>query len=314
MTTPRRSLLGALLLSPSLARTRPDERPDVRPDMLPQAWAQLERSRGGRLGVSLLDTASGQAWRHRGAERFGLCSTFKLLLAGAVLQGIDQGRLQADARLPLREAERLSHMPSTEPLMARGWAKPLELAEGAQVSSDNLAANVLLRALGGPEGFTRWLRESGDAVTRIDRYEPEMNRVVGGDPRDTSSPEAFAASVARLCTGTLLQPASRARLIGWMEATQTGQRRLRAGLPRGWRAGDKTGTGFHASMPDRLNDTAIFWPPGRTPWVLCCFYEGPAKSSDWVRPQDEAVLAEVGRLAAAAVGSVGPVGSAAAPG
>lgn len=268
------------------------------------AWAadglaQLEAQAGGRLGVALYDTASGRRWAHRSAERFGLCSTFKLPLAGAVLQAIDQGRLQADLRLPLRSHERVRHMPATEAWLPRGWATPLELAKAAQITSDNMAANVLLRALGGPEGFTRWLRAQGDAVTRIDRYEPELNRVPPGDERDTSSPAAFANLVAHLCTSNVLKPASRARLIAWMEDTRTGQHRLRAGLPAAWRTGDKTGTGFSPDMPDRINDVAIFWPPRRKPWVLACFYEGPAKSTEWVRPDDEAVLAEVSRLAAA---------------
>jgi beta-lactamase class A len=262
------------------------------------AFADLEHRAGGRLGVALLDTGTGRRWARRSEERFGLCSTFKLPLAGAVLQAIDQGRLRADARLPLRLGERVPHMPATEAWFARGWATPLALAEAAQVTSDNLAANVLLRALGGPEAFTRWLRAQGDPVTRIDRYEPEMNRVPRGEERDTSSPAAFATTIAHLCAGNALKAASRARLIAWMEATQTGQRRLRAGLPAGWRAGDKTGTGFNADMPDRINDVAIFWPPGRKPFVLACFYEGPTQSTDWIRPQDEAVLREVGRLAA----------------
>ena len=263
------------------------------------ALAELEQRAGGRLGVALLDTASGRRWAHRGDERFAMCSTFKLPLAGAVLQAIDDGRLRADARLPLRRSERVPYMPVTEPLLARGWATPLQLAEAVQVTSDNLAANVLLRALGGPEALTQWLRAQGDGVTRLDRYEPEMNRVVPGDERDTSSPAAFAATVARLCTGRVLRSASRARLIAWMRATETGRQRLRAGLPSNWRAGDKTGTGFNPDMPDRINDTAIFWPNGRAPWVLACFYEGPVRSTEWIRPQDEAVLAEVGRLAAA---------------
>ncbi|WP_425257773.1 class A beta-lactamase [Rubrivivax sp. RP6-9] len=262
------------------------------------ALAALERRAGGRLGVALLDTGSGRRWVHRGDERFGLCSTFKLPLAGAVLQAVDQGRLRADARLPLRRSERVPHMPATEAWLARGWATPLALAEAAQVTSDNLAANVLLRALGGPEAFTGWLRAQGDPVTRIDRYEPALNRVLPGDARDTSSPAALAGTVARLCAGDTLQAASRDRLIAWMVATQTGRNRLRAGLPAAWRAGDKTGTGFSPGLPDRLNDVAVFWPPGRQPWVLACFYEGPAQSTTWVRPQDEAVLAEVGRLAA----------------
>lgn len=264
----------------------------------PDALADLERRTGGRLGVALIDPRSGRRWLHRGDERFGLCSTFKLPLAGAVLQALDQGRLRADARLPLRREDRVPHMPATEAWLARGWATPLALAEAAQRQSDNLAANVLLRALGGPEAFTAWLRVEGDAVTRIDRYEPAMNAVRPGDERDTGSPLSMATTVARLCAGPALKPASRARLLDWMQATRTGQRRLRAGLPPGWRAGDKTGTGFAAGLPDRINDVAVFWPPGRAPWVLACYYEGPSQSSDWVRPEDEAVLAEVGRLAA----------------
>lgn len=264
------------------------------------ALAALESRAGGRLGVALLDTGTGRRWAHRGDERFGLCSTFKLPLAGAVLQAVEQGRLARNARLPLRQEDRVPHMPATEAWLARGWANPLALAEATQVTSDNLAANALLRALGGPEAFTSWLRAQGDPVTRVDRYEPEMNRVFPGDERDTTSPSAFANTVARLGAGDALQPTGRARLTAWMQATRTGQRRLRAGLPKAWRAGDKTGTGFNPGMPDRINDVAIFWPHGRKPWVLSCFYEGPAQSSEWVRAQDESVLAEVGRLAAAA--------------
>ena len=262
---------------------------------------ELEQRVGGRLGVALLDTASGRRWVHRSDERFALCSTFKLPLAAAVLQAVDQGRLRADARLSLRREEQVPHMPATQAWLARGWASPLALARAAQLTSDNMAANVLLRAVGGPEAFTQWLRAQGDPVTRLDRYEPEMNRVSRGDERDTSSPLAFANTVAHLCTSDALKAESRARLIGWMVATRTGQRRLRAGLPAGWRAGDKTGTGLGPDVPDRINDVAIFWPPGRKPWVLACFYEGPTQSSEWVRPQDEAVLAEVGRLAASFV-------------
>lgn len=291
MTLPRRSLLTTLLLSPALLQARPDA--------LPEAWAQLERRAGGKLGAALVDTATGQTWAQHGNERFGLCSTFKLLLAAATLAQVDAGRWKLDERIAVGDLSRLGHAPVTR--QAQGPMRLDDLAQAAQMQSDNGAANALLRHLGGPAALTDWLRQLGDTVTRIDRYEPEMNHTPPGEVRDTTSPAAMAATVARLCTGAVLKPASRARLISWMEATQTGQRRLRAGLPKGWRAGDKTGTGFHASMPDRINDTAVFWPPQREPLVLACYYEGPARSSDWVRPQDEAVLAEVARLAAAAL-------------
>ena len=254
------------------------------------ALTELERRAGGRLGVMLLDTRSGRRWTHRSEERFGLCSTFKLPLAGAVLQLLEQGELRADTRLPLHRDEGVQHMPTTEDWLVRGWAHPAALAEAAQTTSDSLAANVLLRALGGPEAFTRWLRSHGDAVTRIDRFEPEMNRVSRGEVRDTSSPAAFAETIANLCAGDALTAASRGRLISWMEATQTGRRRLRSGLPARWRAGDKTGTGFAPHLPDRINDVAIFWPPGSGPWVLACFYEGQGRAPSGYGPRTKRCL------------------------
>jgi beta-lactamase class A len=286
MTATRRHLLTSLLLSPTLLRAASDD--------LPAAWAALERRAGGRLGVALLDTGSGQTWQHRGDAFFGLCSTFKLPLAAAALAGIDAGRWQGDELLPLGDLSRVGHAPVTQ---GKARMALLQLAQAAQQQSDNGAANALLRRLGGPAAFTQWLREQGDAKTRVERYEPEMNRVLPGEERDSTTPLAMAALTARLCVGESLKPASRARLIAWMEATRTGKQRLRAGLPKGWRAGDKTGTGFSEGLPDRLNDVAIFWPPGKPPLTLACYYEGPKQSSEWIRPEDEAVLAEVARLA-----------------
>lgn len=263
------------------------------------AFAELEARAGGRLGAAVLNTATGASWAHRGDERFGLCSTFKLPLAAATLAQVDAGRWRLDDRLPLAATDPVGHSPITRARLAEGGITVEHLAQAAQVHSDNGAANLLLRHLGGPQPLTQWLRERGDAVTRIDRYEPEMNRVPPGEVRDTTSPSAMAATVARICTGSALQPASRERLLAWMQATETGLRRLRAGLPKGWRAGDKTGTGFDAGMPDRINDVMVFWPPQRPPLVVACYYEGPQRSNQWVRPQDEAVVAEVGRLVAA---------------
>lgn len=290
----RRDLLS-LLLATGLLPTPAGARPDGA--ALSRGLARLEARAGGRLGVAVLDTGSGVQAGHRAGERFGLCSTFKLLLAAAVLQRCDQGRMQADQFIAYGKADLVPHAPVTGARLAEGGMKLLELAEATQITSDNPAANLLLRQFGGPAGFTAWLREIGDTTTRIDRWEPEMNRVPHGEERDTSTPAAIAATTARLLTGTLLQPASRERLLAWMEATRTGSRRLRAGFPAGWRAGDKTGTAMSAAMADKINDVAIVWPaPERAPIVVAAYYEGPRRNSERTRPEDEAVLAEVGKL------------------
>jgi beta-lactamase class A len=263
--------------------------------------AALEQSAGGRLGVAVLDCADGALIGHRASERFGLCSSFKLPLAGVVLREADQGRLQLDRRLTYGPVDMVPHAPVTSKHLAAGSMSIAALAEAAQTNGDNVAANLLLRALGGPAGLTARLRELGDLETRLDRYEPQMNVVDvvhAGEQWDTSTPLAMARTTDRLLNSDWLSPASRERLAAWMVATDTGLKRLRAGFPAGWKAGDRTGTYMSPGIDDKYNDVAIAWPPGRPPLIVSAYYEAPGRHQR-MRDEDQAVLAEVGRLAAA---------------
>ncbi|TXI25601.1 MAG: class A beta-lactamase [Roseateles sp.] len=293
MTISRRHLLAAGSLLPLGCATSQHD--------LAPALAALEARAGGRLGFAALDTGSGRLLGHRLDQRFGMCSTFKLPLAALTLRAVEQHELQDDW-VALGEISPRDFAPATRAQLPAGRMKLLALAEAVQTTSDNIAANLLLARLGGPAGFTQRLRALGDPVTRLDRVEPLMNRVLPGDERDTTTPAAMAQTVAAIFTGERwLQPAGRATLRRWAEATRTGVRRLRAGLPADWPAGDKTGTGLAAGMPDRTNDVAIMWPPGRAPWVMAAYFEGPGSDSENMPAADEAVLAEAARLAVAAL-------------
>jgi beta-lactamase class A len=258
--------------------------------------AQLERTAGGRLCVAILDTDTGAFVGHRMDERVGMCSTFKLLLAGIILREGDQGRLQLEKAVPFSAADMVRNSAITEAHLAAGSMSVRALAYAAQTTSDNTAANLLLKLVGGPPGLTAKLRELGDGVTRVDRVEPEMNHVVAGDVRDTTTPRAMVSTAARLLTKGLLSPAALAQLLEWMQATKTGTKRLRAGFPAHLRAGDKTGTGSGPGMPDRYNDVAIVWPANRPPHLVAAYYESPVHA-DEMRDEDQAVLASVGRIA-----------------
>lgn len=254
----------------------------------------LEKRAGGRLGVHAIDTGSGRAVSHRADERFGLCSTFKLPLAAVVLREIEAGRLDPAQWIAFDERDLVPHAPVTSKHLAAGGMNVLALAEAAQKTSDNVAANLLLARLGGPAGFTATLRTLGDDTTRIDRIEPELNLVPAGEVRDTTTPRAMAGLVARLFGTELLGERSRLTLRRWMIDTTTGLRRLRAGLPRDWIAGDKTGTGIAPGMPNKHNDVAIAWPPGRPAIVIAAYYDAPAHYPR-MRAEDDAVLAEAAR-------------------
>jgi beta-lactamase class A len=252
---------------------------------------ELERRSGGRLGVALIDTGTARRFSWHGDERFPLASTFKFLLAAHVLSRADRGQERLDRRLPIRES-RLGNSSFTKSRVGRD-ASLGELCQAIIEVSDNDAANLLLAEAGGTASVTRFARAIGDPVFRLDRNEPALGARVPGDPRDTTSPMAMATDFERVVLGSVLHPGSRAALTGWLQNAQTGVGRLKAGFPRDWRIGHKTGTGMHASS----NDVAIVWP-GRRPPLILSVYLTESRLSEAAR---DAVIADVARAVAAAV-------------
>lgn len=250
-----------------------------------------------RLGVCLLDTATGEVSGNRLDEYFAMCSTFKLALAAAYLREADQGRLDLDEMLPYSEADLLPWAPVTREHLAKGGMTIIALLQAAQQFSDGVAANLLVKRLGGPAAVTAKFREMGDNITRLDRYEPDLGLVLSADLRDTTTPRAMAQLVQRITTGELLQPDSRQRLLQWMENTNTGSKRLRAGLPATWRSGNKTGTGRTEGTTNKYNDIAITFPPGRSPIIIAAYFDSGEYTAQ-IEDRHQAVLAEVGRIAA----------------
>lgn len=254
----------------------------------------LEDKSGGRLGVSIVDVATGKRLRRRADERFAMCSTFKVFAAAAVLARVDEGREKLGRMIPYEASDLIEYSPTTG--KHAGGGMTLEgLCEAAVTLSDNTAANLLLKQIGGPAGLTAYLRSLGDPTTRLDRWEPELNTALPGDPRDTTTPDAAVGTLRSLILRHALAPASRERLTTWLVECKTGDARLRAGLPKGWRVGDKTGTS--AERAGTSNDLAVVWRPDGRPALIAAFLTRAKIDGD----ARNAVLAEVGRIAAEAL-------------
>ncbi len=281
----RRMLMTGL---PLLAAAAPDRFAALR-----RAIPQIERSAGGPIGISLLDTHTGERFGHRANDRFPLCSTFKLLLAARLLHGADKGQWAMSERLPVTKADMLFNAPFTEKRIG-GTASLLELAQAMAVLSDNPAANIALAKVGGPAALTAWLRSVGDTVTRFDRNEPEMNNETPGDPRDTTTPAAMLATSRALVEGRILSPAARKTLFGWMQASKTADTMIRAALPPGWQEANKTGAGSWRAR----NIVSVITPPGRKPiWVAAYLFAGKSELAERNRqfvPLGRAIVESVG--------------------
>jgi beta-lactamase class A len=252
--------------------------------------ASIEKGVDGRLGVAIHDLETGLQAAHRAGELFPMCSTFKLLLAASVLARVDQ-REEDLARHIVYGADRLEqYAPVTSKHVGGQGMTVGELCEAAVTLSDNTAANLLLDTIGGPPGFTAFARHLGDTVTRLDRTEPTLNTSIPGDVRDTTTPVAMLGSMRKVLLGDALSAVSRAQLLAWAIGNRTGDARLRAGVPRGWRVADKTGTGERGST----NDIGVLWPQERAPILVTVYLTG-TRAPDRAR---DGAIAEVARIVA----------------
>jgi beta-lactamase class A len=262
-------------------------------DELAGNLARIETESGGRLGVAIFDTLTGARSGHRTDERFPMCSTFKLLATAAVLARVDAGKERLDRRIQFKAADLIVNSPISKDRIGEPGMSLEEICQAAMIVSDNTAGNLLLATLGGPAGLTDYARSLGDTITRLDRIEPDLNEALPGDPRDTTSPAAMLSNLRTLVLGTALSGNSRNRLTAWLLGNKTGDTRLRAGLPKSWRVGDKTGAGERGTT----NDVGVIWPPERAPIIACIYLTGTSANSQ----QQNATLAAVGREIASAL-------------
>ena len=255
-----------------------------------RAVTAYEAATGGRVGIYAENMVSGATLEWRADERFVMCSTFKASLAALILSRVDRGEDHLNLPIAYTAADIQDwHAPVAKANLARGRLSVGAMCKAAVEESDNTCANLLLARVAGPAALTSFWRACGDGVSRLDDSEPLLNRVPLGDDRDTTTPRAMAGNISQFVLGDVLSPPSRLQLKAWLIGSVTGFHRLRAGLPRSWVAGDKTGN----NGKDAAGDIAITWPAPKTPVVICAYTRG-GKPDD---SQLDVLFSEIGKLA-----------------
>ncbi|PKR87910.1 class A beta-lactamase [Pleomorphomonas diazotrophica] len=256
--------------------------------------AALEKRSGGRLGVAALDKATGARLVHRADERFAMCSTFKFVAAAAVLAAVDQGKLRLDKSISYGKADLQDYAPVAKEHVAEGSLSLEVLCRAAVEMSDNTAANLILKEIGGPAGWTAYVRALGDATSRLDRTEPSLNTADEGDERDTTTPEAMMGTLDALMVGNALSETSRKKLEEWMLTGIVTGPLIRAGVPKTWQVADKSGSGGHGTR----NDVGIIYRPEKAPILASIYFTG----SDLDMPGRNKVIADTAAIIAARFG------------
>lgn len=258
----------------------------------PPPLAALERGAGARIGVYAIDTGTGRVVAHRADERFPFASTGKILSAGLTLRHATDAQLGRVVHWTPGEV--LDYAPVTDDFVDSGLA--LRHLLNAELEwSDNTAANVVVRELGGPAALQASLAEFGDRVTHVDRLEPDLNTAIPGDLRDTSTPRQIASDLRALLLGPFLTPRRRALMRTFMESTTTGDGLIRAAVPSDWTVADKTGSASYGTR----NDVAVVQPPRGAPIVIAI----DTTHAQAAAATDDALVASAAKVAIQALGS-----------
>jgi beta-lactamase class A len=225
-----------------------------------------------------MNLENGSTYALNGERRFPMQSVFKAPLAAAVLAQVDAGKLRLDEVITLEDKD------LSPPFSPVGAAYPgrktytvEELLVAAAGHSDNTAADVLMKRIGGPGSVTAWLQFNKILEVRVDRYERQLQPELAGlksfrpawkdeaayvaalhavpaptrrtatlaylaDPQDTATPRGALNFLYQVATGDLLSKDSSRRLLAIMTHTDTGAGRLKAGFPAGAVLAHKTGT------------------------------------------------------------------------
>jgi beta-lactamase class A len=238
---------------------------------------------------------TGRTVAYRAGERFPMASVFKTLAAAAVLRDLDRDGEFLARRVHYTQeyVTKSGYSPITKDHLATGMTVG-ELCDATIRFSDNTAGNLLLEELGGPTAITRFCRSIGDEVTRLDRWEPELNSAEPWRTTDTTTPRAIGLTYARLVLGDALEPRDRARLTDWLLRNTTSTEKFRKALPADWLIADKTGGGRYGGN----NDVGITWPPDGPPIVMSVLTTQPEEDA----PADDPLVAKTAALLAAELG------------
>ncbi|MBG3013028.1 class A beta-lactamase [Proteus faecis] len=236
--------------------------------------SELEKYSQGRLGVALINTEDNSQITYRGEERFAMASTSKVMAVAAVLKESEKQAGLLDKNITIKKSDLVAYSPITEKHLVTGMSLA-QLSAATLQYSDNTAMNKILDYLGGPTKVTQFARSINDVTYRLDRKEPELNTAIHGDPRDTTSPIAMAKSLQALTLGDALGLSQRQQLVTWLKGNTTGDHSIKAGLPKHWIVGDKTGSGDYGTT----NDIAVIWPENHAPLILVVYFTQQEKDA-----------------------------------
>ena len=210
--------LLAIVATPATAAASPD---------LVSVEQQLSAMLAGTsadVGIAAVDLNTGESISIKGNTPFPMASTVKVAIAALYLSQVDHGQKTLDDKISGQPVRKL-------------MAKML-------IYSDNHAADMLFKDVGGPHAVHTWLVQNGIHGVRVDRMIAQLlaDKRDLWDHRDSSTPMGMIELLKRIYKADIISPKSRNYLLDLMAQCHTGRNRMKWLLPAGTPVEHKTGT------------------------------------------------------------------------
>lgn len=234
-----------------------------------QSFEQFETSTHGKIGIYVINTANGERIEYRANERFPMGCTSKIVGVGAVLAKSRDDITLLSKQIKYTKKDLVSWSPITEKHVNTGMSVS-ELCEAAIRYSDNAAMNLLVKKIGGLGQINAFAHTLHNATFRQDHGWPEEAYSGGSrNLNDSATPKDMVNTLKQLTFTKVLPQPQQEQLLSWLKNNTTGNARIRAGVPKNWVVGDKTGTG---AIYGTTNDLGIIWPPKCAPIFIGIYY------------------------------------------
>jgi beta-lactamase class A len=266
-------------------------------DSLRQKIAQIIATKNATVGVAIDNFENGDTLSINNDVHYPMQSVFKLPIALAVLNEVDNGKLSLNQKILIKKADLLpgfwSPLRDTYP---NGNIKlPLyKIIEYTVGQSDNNGCDILLRLIGGPATVNDYIHKIGIKDINIEVSEEEMHKEWNVQFRNWATPTAATALLRKFFDGNILSKKSFNFLYKTILSTSTGPNRIKGELPQNTLVAHKTGTSdTKDGITAAINDIGIITLPNGSHFAISVFVSNSKEKTE----DNEKIIADVSKAA-----------------
>jgi beta-lactamase class A len=252
------------------------------PQNLKQDLKETVKGKNATVAVSVLSFDEPFSLNINGNKKLPMQSVFKFHIALAVLDLVDQGKLQLNQKIFIKKTDLLEN--TWSPIRKKypeGAALPLsEIIRYMVAESDNNGCDFLLRLVGGTQKVQQFMDGKGIKDFAITSNEEEMHKDWKVQYTNFTTTNSMNALLKKFQDGEMVSKNSTDFLMTVMLGTTTGTNKIVQQLPKGTPVAHKTGSSGKnsAGLTGAENDAAIISLPNGKQYALSVFVSDSMES------------------------------------